>query len=103
LSAFLDDLRYTLRALAKSPGFAAAAIATLALGIGGNCAMFGVVNAIFLKPLPFPEPQRLVRLLDKTTTPSGQTYTGNLRPRGSSGSQRRPASSTAQLLNAWSG
>jgi len=80
LSAFLDDLRYTLRALAKSPGFAAAAIATLALGIGGNCAMFGVVNAIFLKPLPFPEPQRLVRLLDKTTTPSGQTYTGNLLP-----------------------
>jgi putative ABC transport system permease protein len=75
-----QDLRYALRSLGKNPGFAAAAIATLALGIGGNCAIFGVVNAIFLRPLPFPEPQRLVRLLEKTTTPSGQTYTGNLLP-----------------------
>lgn len=74
------DLRCALRSLARNPGFAAAAIATLALGIGGNCAIFGVVNAIFLRPLPFPEPQRLVRLLDKTTTPSGQVYTGNLLP-----------------------
>jgi putative ABC transport system permease protein len=74
------DLRYALRSLGKNPGFAAAAIATLALGIGGNCAIFGVVNAIFLRPLPFPEPQRLVRLLDKTTTPGGQIYTGNLLP-----------------------
>jgi hypothetical protein len=68
----MQDLRYALRSLGKNPGFAAAAIATLALGIGGNCAIFGVVNAIFLRPLPFPEPQRLVRLLDKTTTPSGR-------------------------------
>jgi putative ABC transport system permease protein len=75
-----QDIRYALRSLGKNPGFAAAAIATLALGIGGNCAIFRVVNAIFLRPLPFPESQRLVRLLDKTTTPGGQTYTGNLLP-----------------------
>ena len=79
-TAAMRDLRYALRSLGKNPGFAAAAIATLALGIGGNCAIFGVVNAIFLRPLPFPEPQRLVRLLDKTTTPGGQSYTGNLLP-----------------------
>ena len=80
MTTVTQDLRYALRSLGKNPGFAAAAIATLALGIGGNCAIFGVVNAIFLRPLPFPESQRLVRLLDKTTTPGGQTYTGNLLP-----------------------
>jgi putative ABC transport system permease protein len=80
MTTLIQDLRYALRSLAKNPGFAAAAIATLALGIGGNCAIFGVVNAILLRPLPFPEPERLVRLLDATTTPSGQTYSGNLLP-----------------------
>ncbi len=74
------DFRYALRSLARNPGFAAAAIATLALGIGGNCAIFGVVEAIVLRPLPFPQPQRLVRLLDRTTTPGGQTYTANVMP-----------------------
>ena len=80
MTTLIQDLRYALRTLAKNPGFAAAAIATLALGIGGNCAIFGVVNAILFRPLPFPEPARLVRLLDATTTPSGQTYSGNLLP-----------------------
>lgn len=80
VTALLPDLRYALRSLARNPGFAAAAIATLALGIGGNCAIFGVVNAILFRPLPFPEAKRLVRLLDATTTPNGQTSTGNVLP-----------------------
>jgi len=80
MTTLIQDLRYALRSLARNPGFAAAAIATLALGIGGNCAIFGVVNALLFRPLPFPEPERLVRLLDATTTPSGQTSTGNLLP-----------------------
>ena len=60
MSAIWQDVKYSLRLLARAPGFAAVAIATLALGIGANTAMFAVVNAVMLKPLPFTDADRLM-------------------------------------------
>jgi len=62
METLLKDLRYGIRSLLKQPAFALVAIGTLALAIGGNTAMFTVVNAVLLRPLPYPEPDRIVTL-----------------------------------------
>src|SRR5678816_3290034 len=68
METLFKDVRYGLRGLLKKPGFSAVIVLTLALGIGANTAIFSVVYAVLLRPLPFPEQERLVVAWEKDTT-----------------------------------
>src|SRR6188768_1495238 len=68
-SELLKDTKHSIRMFVRSPGFTLAAVAALALGIGVNTAIFSVVNAVLLKPVPFPDPDRLVMFVN--TGPQG--------------------------------
>src|SRR5688500_5893131 len=69
LEAFVKDLKHSLRMFRQSPAFTLAAVAAMTLGIGANTAIFSVVNAVLLKPVSFPEPERLVMFMN--TSPQG--------------------------------
>ena len=70
------DLKYAVRSLAGTPRFAAVVIITLALGTGANTAVFSVVNAVVLKPLPYEEPERLVRVYHSSGDEDNAYLTG---------------------------
>ena len=62
METFVQDLRFSVRSWARRPGFAFAIVATLALGIGANVAIFTVIDGVLLQPLPYPSPQKLAVL-----------------------------------------
>ena len=70
MESFIKDLKHSLRMFLQSPGFTMAAVGALALGIGANTAIFSVVNTVLLKPLAYPDPDRIVQFL--LTSPQGR-------------------------------
>jgi predicted permease len=78
MQTILQDLRYALKQLSKNPGFSIVVVLTLALSIGANTAIFSVVDALLLRPLPYPEPQRLGSLMRRISGPSNSTYPVNI-------------------------
>jgi putative ABC transport system permease protein len=95
----MNNFRYAVRLLLKSPGFALVAILTLALGIGVNSAIFSVVDAVMLQPLPYPEPDRLVSLWEEKIGEGPQSANTSGQFLGSGAGRPRWTVSAANLMD----
>jgi putative ABC transport system permease protein len=95
VDAFFRDIKHSVRMFLKTPGFTVTAISALALGIGANTAIFSVVNAVVLKPLPVPDPERFVMLMNTFVSDKGESRSGpGASPRSSSTGERNQLCST---------
>src|SRR5271156_3057577 len=96
MSSLLRNLRYSVRTLWKNPGLTLTVLFTLALGIGANTAIFSVVYATLLAPLPYPHPEQLVMVWSKIQDQRNVTAAGNFL-------EWRRSNNVFQYLGAWTG